>query len=97
MPTTAKAKVLQGRLAQAKKLVPAVLKFCEEHGVEVKENDHGYQFRKAEYVILWSPRTNKVSVQYRIKGHGNTVTFKGKRSTVSKIMQALKSLAEILK
>ena len=37
---------------------------------------HGYQFRLREYIINWSPTTNKVKIQYCLPGNGQTVDFK---------------------
>jgi hypothetical protein len=93
-----RAKIKQDRLERAKTLVPAVLRLCQQHDVTVVENDHGFQFRKAEYVIVWSPRTNKVLIQYRIKGHGKAGPCRSKASARAepKIVQALTSLLEIV-
>lgn len=93
-----KTKVLRERLERAEKLVPTVLELCEKSNIKVDQNDHGFQFRKAEYVILWSPRTNKIAVQYKVRGHDKTTKFAGdSRAQKSKIIQALESLLEVSK
>lgn len=83
------------RIKRAKKLVPAIESFCQQHGIAISENTHGYQFRKAEYVLTWNIRTNKVIVQYRISGHDKPAIFKGEACQTSpKVLQALQSLAQ---
>jgi hypothetical protein len=59
----------------AGKLLPRLKEFCQQNEVEMLEVGHGYQFKLREYVLNWSPSTNKVQVQYRLSGHGNTVRF----------------------
>ncbi len=57
------------------KKLPMLRAVCARTGIEMTKTDHGYQFSLLEYVINWSPSTNKVSVQYRLPGASNTVTF----------------------
>jgi len=78
----------------ASRLLPAIKLLCERYDIQVDSNDHGFQFRKNEYVLLWSPSTNKVSIQYRLSGHGNTVHFES-RSDKPKILEALTKLVEV--
>jgi hypothetical protein len=84
------------RRDRAAALMPAVKALCERYRITIDVNDHGYQFRKAEYVVLWSPGTNKVSIQYTMSGHGNTVQFTSDpKSGKPKIVEALLRLIEV--
>jgi len=84
------------RRDRAATIMPAIKALCERYTIQIDVNDHGYQFRKAEYVVLWSPGTNKVSVQYTLSGHGDTVQFRSDpKSGKSKIVEALLRLIEV--
>jgi len=83
------------RRARANALIPAVRLLCEKYGIDITCNDHGYQFRKGEYVVLWSPSTNKVNIQYTISGHGQTVPFDAGSTDKPKILEALTRLIEV--
>jgi hypothetical protein len=76
--------------------MPAVKALCERYAIRMDVNDHGYQFRKSEYVVLWNPGTNKVSIQYTLPGHGNTVQFSPDlKLGRPKIVEALLRLIEV--
>jgi hypothetical protein len=84
------------RRDRAAVILPVVKALCERYGICCDVNDHGYQFRKSEYVLLWSPGTNKVSIQYTLPGHGNTVQFSpDPKSGKPKIVEALLRLIEV--
>ena len=84
------------RRDRAAVILPVVKALCERYGIRIDVNDHGYQFRKSEYVLLWNPGTNKVSIQYTMPGHGNTVQFgSDSRSDKPKIVEALLRLIEV--
>jgi hypothetical protein len=63
------------RTEAAQRHLTAIRKLCIEAGIEMRETEHGHQFLLREYVINWSPSTNRVQVQYRMSGHGRTVPF----------------------
>jgi hypothetical protein len=77
-------------------LLPQIRQLCESAGIEMLKVEHGWQFRRDEYVINWSPSTNRVQVQYALPGHGDTVPFI-RRGEVPRIVIALKEVAEIAK
>jgi hypothetical protein len=85
------------RRAKAMRLIPALRAICAHYDIDMSCNDHGYQFRKSEYVLLWSPASNKIKVQYRLSGHGDTVPFEvsGARSRNPKVVLALLKLIEV--
>jgi hypothetical protein len=84
------------RRDRAAVIMPAVKALCERYAIRIDVNDHGYQFRKAEYVVLWNPGTNKVSIQYTLPGHGNTVQFSpDPKLGKPKIVEALLRLIEV--
>lgn len=55
--------------------IPALRQYCGRAGVEMLEVKHGWQFRYREYILNWSPTTNRVSIQYRMPGANRTVPF----------------------
>jgi hypothetical protein len=83
------------RRAKAMEILPAVKTLCERYTIAISCNDHGYQFRKAEYVVLWHPGTNKVVIQYRLRGHGDTVLFAADNQSRPKIVEALLRLIKV--
>jgi len=83
-----RAKAAEGRLASIKE-------FCLRHGIEMTQTQHGWQFRKNEYVITWAPSSNRVSVQYALPGHGRTVPFAGDLNGRSKILAALEEVCDV--
>lgn len=86
------------RRDRAAVMMPVIKALCERYAIRMAVNDHGYQFRKAEYVVLWNPGTNKVNIQYTLPGHGNTVPFSSDpKSGKSKIVEALLRLIEVTK
>ena len=85
------------RRVKAMRLIPALRTICAHYGIDMSCNDHGYQFRKNEYVLLWSPSSNKIKVQYRLSGHGDTVPFgvSSARNRNPKVVLALLKLIEV--
>lgn len=84
------------RRQSALKKVPILQDFCERNGIAMLTTSHGYQFRKAEYVINWSPSTNGVQIQYALPGHNKTVPFlKSGQFNKPKIMVALEEVIEL--
>jgi hypothetical protein len=86
------------RRDRAAAILPIVKALCERYVIQMSSNDHGYQFRKAEYVVLWNPGTNKVNIQYTLPGHGDTVQFRPdprRARSEPKIVEALFRLIEV--
>ena len=79
-----------------KRYLSRIISLCNSAGIVHRQTAHGYQFMFYEYVINWAPTTNSVSIQYRIPGDGNTVSFtkKGSRNT-PRILVALNELVEL--
>lgn len=75
-------------------ILPKIRQLCEAGGIEMLKVEHGWQFRRDEYVINWSPSTNRVQVQYALPGHGETVPFI-RRGPEPRILIALKEVVEI--
>lgn len=82
------------RRDRAARLMPQIRLLCETAGISIVRVEHGYQFRRDEYVINWSPSTNRVQIQYALPGHGETVPFI-RRGNEPRIIIALKEVAEI--
>jgi hypothetical protein len=83
------------RLAAARKL-PIIKDFCRRYDIEMLLTDHGYQFRKNEYIVNWSPSTNRVQIQYALPGHNKTVAFEGTgQYNKPKILVALEEVIEM--
>lgn len=57
------------------KKLPVLRAVCNRAGIAMTKVEHGYQFSFREYLINWSPSTNKVTIQYRIPGENRTVLF----------------------
>lgn len=83
------------RTAQERHL-PALRAYCAEHGISMREVEHGWQFERREYVINWNPATNKVVIQYRLPGHGETIRFtRSGQPNKPRIVVALEELVSL--
>lgn len=78
--------------------LPRLKYLCDTHGIETRRTEHGFQFLYREYVVNWSPTTNKVVIQYRLSGDGQTARF-GKNGQPGKprIQVALEELIELVR
>jgi len=86
------------RCRNARKWMPAIEEICRRAGVVIRNVEHGYQFRRDEYVLTWSPTTNRVSIQYSLPGHSTTVPFKKDgRPGRPRVLVALEELVEIVR
>lgn len=86
------------RRRSAEKHLSRIQELCAKHGIVQKTVAHGYQFVLREYVINWSPSTNKVQVQYRLSGHDRTVRFtKAGRPNTPRILVALEELVSLVR
>lgn len=83
------------RRAAADGLLPAVRAICERAGIAINSTPHGWQFRKNEYIINWHPSSNKVRIQYTLKGDGKTVPFDKSDPEKPRVILALEELIEI--
>lgn len=63
----------------------------------MQKTAHGWQFSRDEYVVNWHPSSNKVRVQYRLPGHGETVPFvKSGQPGQPRIVVALGELLQLV-
>lgn len=85
------------RAVRLKRLVPLIRDLCKMNQIELKQLEGGvFQFRKAEYIVSWSPRTNRIAVQY--KGTEWNHTFQGESADgKAKILIALECLMNVTK
>jgi len=82
------------RITFSRKL-PLIKEFCKRYGIEMLPTSHGYQFRRAEYIVNWSPSTNRIQVQYSLSGHYKTVPFEGSgKYNRPKVLIALEEVVE---
>ena len=64
----------------------------------MKSVEHGWQFFRDEYIINWSPSTNRVSISYRLSGHDRTIPFtKEGRPNKPRVIVALEEIMEIIR
>lgn len=88
----------KARKAYAHKRLPLIKEFCQKHDIEIRRLEHGFQFRLSEYIINWSPTSNRVQVQYSIPGHDQTVPFSGEEVPGKlKIMCALEEAVQLVR
>jgi hypothetical protein len=84
------------RKSLAIKRLPLIKDFCASNNITITRIDHGYQFRKSEYIINWCPSSNKVNVQYVLSGHNKTIPFACKPDqNKPKILIALESVVDV--
>jgi hypothetical protein len=78
--------------------LPRLKEFCDIHRIGIKRTEHGYQFLYREYVVNWSPSTNKVLIQYRLSGDGHTAVFsKNGQPGRPRIVIALEELVDLVR
>ncbi|MBV6342715.1 hypothetical protein [Candidatus Magnetobacterium casense] len=78
--------------------MPVIREVCRRMGVTIRKVDHGFQFIRDEYIINWSPSTNRVSIQYRMSGHDRSIPFnKDGKPGKPRILIALEELVEIVR
>jgi hypothetical protein len=83
------------RAARLQRLVPVLREFCERHGVQIRELEGSFQLRRGEYILTWTPSTNKITVQY--KGTDYCHPFQGQAEDgKAKILVALERLIGVL-
>lgn len=88
----------QKRRAIALKRLPLIREYCKITGIQMLKTEHGYQFRKAEYILNWALPSNKIHIQYALPGHSHTVAFMGKGTqNKPKILVALEEIAELVR
>lgn len=81
-----------------KSKMPILKALCNRTGITCVKVEHGYQFRRDEYVINWSPSTNKVSISYTLPGQSHTVPFtKNGLPGKPRILIALEELIELVR
>ena len=86
------------RKVKSARLLPVLRQMCDAAQISMLEVEHGYQFRRNEYVINWSPTTNKVQIQYALAGHGQTIPFIRKGSyNKPRIIVAIEELIELVR
>ena len=86
------------RKDKAARMMPVIRHICEAANIAITQVEHGFQFRRDEYVINWSPTTNKVQIQYALPGHGQTLPFLRKGSfNKPRIIVAIEELANIVR
>jgi hypothetical protein len=89
------------RLDVSERRLPRLKEFCLRVGIDMRRTEHGWQFRKlgygCEYIVNWSPSTNRVRIQYALPGHGRTVPFTGGEGggPKARILVALEELNEL--
>lgn len=86
------------RLRRSRRLLPLIRTLCVRNRIIFWRNDHGYRFELREYVVLWSPSTNKVTIQYQ-DGSGKTMLYEPvlePGETRPKILRALCELSRVV-
>lgn len=83
------------RLVNLHKILPVVKELCKRSSISIRKTDHGYQFCRDEYIVNWSPTTNKVTIQYRLSGHNETILFT-KQGEKPRIVIAVQELVDIV-
>jgi hypothetical protein len=80
------------------KHLPRLKELCDAYSIDCRRTEHGFQFLYREYVLNWAPTTNKVTIQYRLSGDGQTARFgKNGQPGRPRIQVALEELIELVK
>ena len=76
MDKVKRAKMHAARRCRLRRVLPRLREFCAGAGVAMKRTGDraGWDFRHGEYILLWYPTTNVVTIQTTLPGSG-TVRF----------------------
>ena len=77
------------------RLVPVLRDVCDKNDIQVRDLDGSFQLRGGEYILTWTPSTNKIVVQY--KGTEYCHPFQGQgEDGKAKILVALERMIRML-
>jgi len=72
-----RAKMRRARYDRMVRFLPRLREFCARVAVTMRKTDggNGWEFRRGEYILLWTPATNTVVIQTTLRGSAD-VRFK---------------------